>query len=89
MEFNPMAYVGLAHIGASLWNWISDNKSYACVITFIAFNFAEMAFKSTGAFEIYFDDTIIWSKLRTGKSPTHPEVLQILEEKMKVLKKKD
>jgi selT/selW/selH-like putative selenoprotein len=34
---------------------------------------------STGAFEIYLDDALIYSKLETGRMPTGPDVIAALE----------
>ena len=34
---------------------------------------------NTGAFEIYFEDELVWSKLATGRLPTWPELTDGLE----------
>jgi len=67
-----------------LTTWMSDNRIYACLVCFFLCNFAESQLIATGAFEIYFDDVPIWSKLQTGRVPSPPELMQIIDNQLKM-----
>lgn len=67
MGINPLQQIGFGHIGANFWTWMFTNKIYAALMTFFLANFIENTLVSTGAFEIFFNDVPVWSKLQTGK----------------------
>lgn len=67
MGINPFQQIGFGHIGANVWTWMFTNKIYAALMTFFLANFIENTLISTGAFEIFFNDVPVWSKLQTGK----------------------
>jgi len=62
----------------SWWSWCIDNKIYSCLLIFFLSNAIEGHCISTGAFEIFFNDMPVWSKLDTGRIPQPSELFQIL-----------
>jgi len=64
--------------------WMTENRIYACLLCFFLCNFLESQLIATGAFEIYFDDVPIWSKLQTGRVPSPPELMQIIDNQLKM-----
>jgi len=84
MNINPFEYLGLGQ--PNIWNWVSQNKIYAALMCFFLCNLMETQLLSTGAFEIYFNDVPVWSKLQTGRIPSPPELLQIIDNHLKLLK---
>ena len=52
-----------------------EKKTMLCLITFLVGSIVKTQLLSTGAFEIYFDDEVVFSKLQTGEPPT----MEILE----------
>jgi len=89
MGINPMDYCGMGHIGYTSWTWINQNKIYASLMIFFLLNFVETTLLSTGAFEIYFNDVPVWSKIQTGRVPSPPELLQIIDNNLKLMKNVD
>jgi len=89
MGINPLEQVGFGHIGAGVWNWMFTNKIYAALMSFFIFNFIENTLISTGAFEIFFNDVPVWSKLQTGRVPSPPELLQIIDNNLKLMRNED
>lgn len=63
----------------SWWKWCVENKIYSCVLMFYMCNALEGHLLATGAFEIYFNDVPIWSKLETGRMPQPLELVQIID----------
>jgi selT/selW/selH-like putative selenoprotein len=84
MNINPFEDVGVGR--PNIWNWVMQNKIYAALMTFFLANMFETQLLSTGAFEIYFNDVPVWSKLQTGRIPSPPELLQIVDNHLKLLK---
>lgn len=78
MGVNPLEQIGFGHIGATFWTWMFANKIYAALMTFFLANFIENTLISTGAFEIYFNDVPVWSKLQTGNARAHAKYLVML-----------
>jgi len=64
--------------------WISENKVYAALLSFFLMNLIETQLGSTGAFEVYIDDVPVWSKLQTGRLPHPPELVQMIENHLKL-----
>jgi len=48
-------------------------------MAFFLSNFIETQLMSTGAFEIFVNDIKVWSKLESGRLPSVPELVQIIE----------
>ncbi|GAA6090965.1 thioredoxin reductase-like selenoprotein T1a [Tachysurus ichikawai] len=67
-----------------LWTWSQENKIYACMMVFFFSNMLENQCLSTGAFEITLNDVPVWSKLESGHLPSMQQLVQILENEMKM-----
>ncbi|KAF4091918.1 hypothetical protein AMELA_G00042360 [Ameiurus melas] len=67
-----------------VWTWGQENKVYACMMVFFFTNMMENQCLSTGAFEISLNDVPVWSKLESGHLPSMQQLLQILENEMKL-----
>jgi len=65
-----------------LWQWCTTNKVYACLVVFFGSNMFEGILISTGAFELFFNDIPVWSKLDTGRIPQPAELFQISDNYM-------
>ena len=59
---------------------IRNNKIYAGVLLIFGLNILSNWMTSTGAFEVIYDGTIIFSGLNTGKLPAVHEIFKILKE---------
>nr|CAG4652170.1 EOG090X0DP2 [Triops cancriformis] len=81
---NPFQWFGANT--PDFWNWATQNKLYACMMTFFLSNFLESQLLSTGAFEITFNDVPMWSKLQTGRVPQPPELFQMLDSQLQMSK---
>lgn len=77
LEFNPFTYFQMET--PRIWTYMSTNKmSSTLFILFIA-NTIDSNMMSTGAFEIFYDDVPIWSKIQSGRMPSAPELLQAIQ----------
>jgi len=85
MGINPFEYVGLGATCFNLWMWMTTNKIYASLLTFFLCNFVENQLISTGAFELFFNDVPVWSKLQTGRLPNPAELFQIVDNNMRLV----
>ena len=74
---NPFLLMGWE--SPAFWNWLSQSKIYGCLMTFFVSNMIEGQLISSGAFEIYYNDLPIWSKLETGRIPAPAELFQIID----------
>lgn len=74
---NPFSLLGQQTPG--VWSWLSSSKIYGCLITFFICNTIEGTLISSGAFEIYYNDVPIWSKIETGRIPQPAELFQIID----------
>lgn len=79
---NPFTALNMDVPGVVTWAY--ENKIYACLMLFFISNAIETQLLSTGAFEISLNDMPIWSKLESGKVPRLNELIQILENNMKM-----
>lgn len=79
---DPFALFGMEP--PRLWTWSQENKIYACMMVFFFSNMLENQCMSTGAFEITFNDVPVWSKLESGHLPSMQQLVQILENEMKM-----
>ncbi|GCC30353.1 hypothetical protein chiPu_0008801 [Chiloscyllium punctatum] len=68
----------------SIWHWSQQNKIYACMMVFFLSNMIENQCMSTGAFEITLNDVPVWSKLESGHLPSMQQLVQILDNEMKL-----
>jgi len=74
---NPFLLMGWE--SPAVWNWLSNSKMYGCLMTFFIANTIEGQLVSSGAFEIYYNDLPIWSKIETGRIPAPAELFQIID----------
>jgi selT/selW/selH-like putative selenoprotein len=79
-NINPFALLGRPTPG--FWTWISNSKIYGCLMTFFIANTIEGQLVASGAFEFYYNDLPIWSKIDTGRIPTPAELFQIIDNHM-------
>lgn len=66
--------LGINDRQAQLYVWAHENKFLSVALLHILGGFVESQLLSTGAFEVYFDDTMVWSTLEAGRLPTVEEV---------------
>lgn len=74
---DPFPFLGVATPG--VWHWARGNKVYACLMIFFLSNLVESQLMSTGAFEVFYSDVPVWSKLQSGRPPSLPELMQALD----------
>ncbi|NXW63504.1 SELT protein, partial [Eurystomus gularis] len=79
---DPFAFFGMQ--APSIWQWGQENKIYACMMVFFLSNMIENQCMSTGAFEITLNDVPVWSKLESGHLPSMQQLVQILDNEMKL-----
>ncbi|PWA25153.1 hypothetical protein CCH79_00005283 [Gambusia affinis] len=79
---DPFAVFGVQAPG--IWEWGQQNKIYACMMVFFFSNMIENQLMSTGAFEITLNDVPVWSKLESGHLPSMQQLVQILDNEMKM-----
>uniref|UniRef100_A0A3Q3K6X9 Selenoprotein T n=1 Tax=Monopterus albus TaxID=43700 RepID=A0A3Q3K6X9_MONAL len=79
---DPFALFGMQAPG--IWEWGQANKIYACMMVFFFSNMIENQLMSTGAFEITLNDVPVWSKLESGQLPSMQQLVQILDNEMKM-----
>lgn len=78
MNTNPFAYLRMET--PRWWNYLTQSRiSSSLMILFLA-NSIESSMMSTGAFEIYYNDLPIWSKIETGKMPTGQDILSQIQQ---------
>ncbi|CAH2247149.1 seleno T [Pelobates cultripes] len=79
---DPFAFFGMQ--APSLWQWGQENKVYACMMVFFLSNMIENQCMSTGAFEVTLNDVPVWSKLESGHLPSMQQLVQIIDNEMKL-----
>uniref|UniRef100_A0AAV2JVD4 Kinesin-like protein n=1 Tax=Knipowitschia caucasica TaxID=637954 RepID=A0AAV2JVD4_KNICA len=79
---DPFVLFGIPAPG--IWEWGQTNKIYACMMVFFFSNMIENQLMSTGAFEITLNDVPVWSKLESGHLPSMQQLVQILDNEMKM-----
>ncbi|KAJ8378107.1 hypothetical protein AAFF_G00248210 [Aldrovandia affinis] len=79
---DPFVFLGMQAPG--IWVWGQENKIYACMMVFFFSNMIENQCMSTGAFEVTLNDVPVWSKLESGHLPSMQQLVQILENEMKL-----
>ncbi|CAO4379642.1 unnamed protein product [Caenorhabditis nigoni] len=78
--FNPFESLGIGY--PRLLQYAHSNKLSSGLMLFMFANMLETSLYSTGAFEIYMDDSLIWSKIEYGRAPTHEEFMNLIEAKL-------
>ncbi|MEE6501008.1 hypothetical protein FKM82_004029 [Ascaphus truei] len=79
---DPFTFFGMQAPG--LWLWGQENKVYACMMVFFLSNMIENQCMSTGAFEVTLNDVPVWSKLESGHLPSMQQLVQIIDNEMKL-----
>jgi len=64
-----------------MWTWLVTNKIYGCMLTFFLTGMVETQLISSGAFEIYFNQEQLWSKIASGRIPDPHELMQMIDER--------
>jgi len=59
--------------------WIFNHKLYACLMSFFLCNTFENGLLSTGAFEIEYNDILIWSKVKNGRILAPSELFSMID----------
>lgn len=80
MDINPFNYLQMET--PRFWDYMTRTKITSSLLVFSVANILENSLVSTGAFEIFFNDIPIWSKIQTGRMPSAPELHQILQSQL-------
>lgn len=89
--FVQIILTGLIFLGDKIFNLIgkpvpemlqkAQESSFTyCMFTFFLGNMLQANLMQTGAFEIYVDDTLVWSKLNTGSMPNIHQLKALLRQ---------
>lgn len=73
-DVNPFNYLQMET--PQIWTVMTSSKISASLFILFATNSIESHIMSTGAFEIFYNDIPIWSKMTTGRMPSGQELLQ-------------
>lgn len=79
-DINPFTY--FQQETPRIWTYMQQNKVSASLFILFLGNTLESSMTSTGAFEIYFNDIPVWSKIETGRMPSVPELIQAVDRQM-------
>jgi len=77
MGRDPFQSLGMAT--PAVFAWMLSNKLSSCLMLFMLSNSIEGMLMSTGAFEIYFGEEQLWSKLESGRVPSPAELIQAVD----------
>jgi len=80
---NPFQMIGMQT--PSAFEWALNNKISACMLLFFLSNMVEGQLISTGAFEVSFNDRILWSRLESGRVPQPEEVFRMIEDQIRLV----
>mmetsp|Transcript_28248 Transcript_28248/g.60194 ORF Transcript_28248/g.60194 Transcript_28248/m.60194 type:complete len:141 (-) Transcript_28248:283-705(-) len=82
----------LIMVGDSLWTYVpgiqrppgfyykmKENPALAFILVFLVIPSYVQSFANSGAFEVYLDQKLIYSKLETGRMPNLDEIVRALE----------
>lgn len=58
---------------------MKENKWTVFIIAFLGGNMANSYLTNTGAFELYVNNKLIFSKIATGRQPSQDEILAMVE----------
>jgi selT/selW/selH-like putative selenoprotein len=82
MDINPFNYLQMET--PRLWTHMTQSKVGSSLIILFITNSIENNMMSTGAFEIFYNDMPMWSKLTTGRMPSGPELISIVNSHYKL-----
>lgn len=82
-EANPLVWLGMATAEDSLPPWLAylkENKMYSVLMIFFTSSAIEGQILSTGAFEIYANGELLFSKIQSGGIPQPQSVVSRIDE---------
>lgn len=82
MDVNPFTYLQMET--PRIWTHMTTSKIASSLFIFFISNTIETNMMSTGAFEIFYNDYPIWSKIQTGRIPSAPELIQIVGSQLNI-----
>lgn len=82
MNVNPFEMAGIATPG--IFFWAQQHKMQAALLTWFLTNMLESQLMSTGSFEVSLNSIPVWSKLTSGRLPEPPELMQIIDNTMRI-----
>lgn len=82
LDVNPFTYLQMDT--PRLWTHMTQSKIYSSFIIVFLSNSIESNLMSTGAFEIFYNDVPVWSKIETGRMPSMPELVTMIDNLYKV-----
>ncbi|CAI8050391.1 Thioredoxin reductase-like selenoprotein T [Geodia barretti] len=62
----------------SMYMWAQENKFTAIILLFVIGGQIEGQLLSTGAFEVYLNENLMWSKLDSGRLPSLGELKSLV-----------
>lgn len=74
MQFAVMGAVGMEYQG--LPPGMRENKMASCMGLFFVGNMISGGFTKTNAFEIYFNEKLLWSTLKTQRKPNMQDIVK-------------
>lgn len=77
MDINPFTYLQMET--PRIWSYMSQNKVTSTLFILFIGNTIDGNMMSTGAFEVFYNDMPIWSKIQTGRMPDLSELFQIVQ----------
>uniref|UniRef100_A0A914WG80 Selenoprotein T n=1 Tax=Plectus sambesii TaxID=2011161 RepID=A0A914WG80_9BILA len=80
---NPFQMVGMQT--PSAFQWALNNKISSCMLLFFLGNAIGGQLISTGAFEVSFNDQVIWSKLESGRVPQPQEIFHMIDDQIRLV----
>lgn len=85
-RFDPFAHFQMPT--PRFWHFVMDNRMAASVMVMLFASSVESNMMSTGAFEIFYNDIPIWSKIQKGRMPYMHEILTPIKTHMGYAKSK-
>jgi len=70
--------------GQQLCRWMKENQGTVLAVVFLC-NFISGQLMQTGAFEVFYNDQLVFSKLATGDLPNPQELVFLASKQMKQL----
>jgi len=74
--YNP--FNGFGTQTPRFFQWAMSNKIYACLMAWFLTGMLENSLLSTGAFEVFYNDVPIWSKLESGRVPEYHDIVSMV-----------
>lgn len=71
----------LPFISPSIISWINEHKMYVGLLLFFGGNLLNGIITNSGALEIFYNDELIWSALKTGKVPNMRSLVHLIKAK--------